>query len=98
MNLRAPIKLNNKLSKLSIFALVGLAAFAVVVLVANPFANHTSGSGATSQVAPSPLSATTAQPSNGSPGSLLTTPVASSTGSGTTHHDRGDDGNSTGDS
>jgi hypothetical protein len=95
MGMRAPIKLNNKLSRLSVIALVGLVAFAAVILVANPFAQPASGAGSPGQAATSP--STGAQTGVGTQGSLLTTPPSGGSSSGGTHHHH-DDGNFTGDS
>lgn len=43
MRLEKPIRFRNKLSQYSILALLGLVAFGVVVLMANPFVGHAPG-------------------------------------------------------
>ena len=96
VKLRSPIRLNNKLSRFSVIALVGLVAFAAFVLVANPFAGQKNSAGAAANTVPS--SPTTGAPSGGTggQGSLLTTPPGTGSGSMGTHHHEHDDGNSTG--
>ncbi len=96
MRLTPPVRLNNKLSRLSILALVGLVAFAAVVLFVNPFGTRPGVSAAVQGGASSP-SGSAGQVGAGSPGSLLTTTPGSGSGSGGTHH-HDDDGNFTGDS
>ena len=98
MRLRAPIRLNNKLSKLSIIALLGLVAFAAVVIVANPFGNQPVGASASVPAGSQPSTATAGQTGAAGQGSLLTTPPGSGSASGGTHHHHYDDGNSTVDS
>jgi predicted PurR-regulated permease PerM len=96
MRLRAPFRLNNKLSKLSVVTLVGLIAFAAVVFVANPFANQTTSANAN---VPGGSSAPVAgQAGAGGQGSLLTTPPGGGSASGGVHHHHDNDGNSTVDS
>jgi len=101
LRLLAPVKFHNKLSQHSILALVGLMAFASIVLVANPFVVHSSGSGSVATVNASPPSTVSTTQStqqqgaaSGGQGSLLTgAPTTQTTG----HHHH-DDGNSTSDS
>ncbi|MDA4123445.1 MAG: hypothetical protein OK456_09730 [Thaumarchaeota archaeon] len=83
MSSRNPIGLHNGLSRFSVFALIGLMAFAAIVLVANPFAAHPAGASIPTANAPQP-------PTSGQ-GSLLTgapspTQTGGVTGSGGHHH------------
>ncbi len=105
MRLLAPIRLHNKLSQHSVLALVGLMAFAALMIIANPFGAHTSGADSVPTAVPPSSTVVSGQSTHqqgAGQGSLLTG-IPSSTqtgdsdfgGSSGHHHD---DGNSTEDS
>ena len=92
MNFQPPMRLKNKLSRHSVLALFGLTLFAVFVLAANPFGEHTTSASVPASNQQS--SHTISQSSGATQGSLLTTPPPSHNGGSDDDHNDDSSGDS----